>query len=324
VVANVWVVGLSAANFDAMIQPFPQGLVQVLFLTSLQRIAGFHTESGRTLLLSAQEHVLSLSSYSVAKHQQDRDAGIVSAPGENRQVGTLSCRRRFAMQVPFVASAAAACIGGGLLGNAEEAQAFTISPTGAMLPSEGEIEDAIPKSWNGIDNPFQDYPQKQFSRLDTKPDAIFYAEPRVVEHVDEAAVSKMTEYISTTLLSPGDAVLDLCSSWTSHLPSATKERLKLSSVVGLGMNEAELQANGVLDQYIVQDLNESPVMTKFANESFDVVMCQLSIDYLTKPLDVMREVARILKPGGRVAILFSNRLFLSKVCTRRIALYNTQ
>jgi SAM-dependent methyltransferase len=53
-------------------------------------------------------------------------------------------------------------------------------------------------------------------------------------------------------------------------------------------------------------------MTKFANESFDVVMCQLSIDYLTKPLDVMREVARILKPGGRVAILFSNRLFLSK------------
>jgi SAM-dependent methyltransferase len=46
--------------------------------------------------------------------------------------------------------------------------------------------------------------------------------------------------------------------------------------------------------------------------TFDVVLCQLSIDYLTKPLQVLKEVGRILKVGGTVHILFSNRLFLSK------------
>ena len=199
------------------------------------------------------------------------------------------------------------------LGYSRFVEAITTAPSGVVYPSEGEIEEAIPKDWSGIDNPFDDFPQKQFSRLDNKPDSIFYAEPRFVEHVDVSAVRKMSEYISNNLLVPGDTVLDLCSSWTSHIPLEVKERLKLSSIVGLGMNEEELKANKVLDSYTVQDLNENPKLIIFPDASFDIVLCQLSIDYLTRPLDVMREVGRILKPGGRVAILFSNRLFLSKV-----------
>jgi hypothetical protein len=201
------------------------------------------------------------------------------------------------------------------------ATAITISlGNGAILPSEGEIKQAIPTSWEGVDNPFEGSKTtsslgsgaRLFSRLDDTPDSIFYAQPRIVEHVDETAVRKMTAYISDRLLRPNSTVLDLCSSWTSHFTTNVKSRLHLQQVVGLGMNAYELSKNTVLDSYIVQDLNLQPHLP-FQNASFDLVLCQLSIDYLTKPLDVMNEVGRVLKDGGVVAIFFSNRLFLQKV-----------
>jgi len=200
--------------------------------------------------------------------------------------------------------------------------AITISlGNGAILPSKGEIQQAIPTSWEGVDNPFEGSSTttsssgsgaRLFSRLDDTPDSIFYAQPRIVEHVDETAVRTMTAYISDRLLRPNSTVLDLCSSWTSHFTTNVKSRRQLQQVVGLGMNAYELSNNAVLDSYIVQDLNLQPHLP-FQNATFDIVLCQLSIDYLTKPLDVMNEVGRVLKDGGVVAIFFSNRLFLQKV-----------
>jgi SAM-dependent methyltransferase len=79
------------------------------------------------------------------------------------------------------------------------------------------------------------------------------------------------------------------------------------------MNAKELEANKALTEWTVQDLNKNKyVQLPYENNSFDVVMCQLSIDYLIHPLEVMKEVSRVLKPGGKVAILISNRLFLTK------------
>jgi len=178
---------------------------------------------------------------------------------------------------------------------------------GANLPSEGEIENSIPTFWE--ENPFDTSYETMFSRLDNSPDSIFYAEPRFVEHIDDNAVRTLTSYISDRLLHPKDVVLDLCSSWTSHISVGTKQKLK--HVVGLGMNSEELVANPILDRFLVQDLNVRPQLP-LEDSLFDVVLCQLSIDYLTKPLDVMKEVGRVLKPGGTAAIFFSNRLFLNK------------
>jgi ubiquinone/menaquinone biosynthesis C-methylase UbiE len=36
----------------------------------------------------------------------------------------------------------------------------------------------------------------------------------------------------------------------------------------------------------------------FADSSFDVVTCVVSVDYLTKPLEVFKEISRVLRPGG--------------------------
>lgn len=184
--------------------------------------------------------------------------------------------------------------------------------TGIRLPDFGEIEASIPVDWSDVENPVTSSdPSLLFARLDGQPDSVFYKEPRFVEHVDENAVRLLTDYISKTAVRPGDrAILDLCASWTSHIdPDVAR---KLSRVSGLGMNAQELERNSALTDWTVQDLNENPRLARYQDGSFDVVLCQLSIDYLTKPLEVLQEVGRVLTPGGRVHIFFSNRLFLSK------------
>ena len=183
--------------------------------------------------------------------------------------------------------------------------------TGILLPSVGEIESAIPTTWDEDDSPLSSSDKSSFSRLDSSPDDIFYAEPRFVEHVDEQAVASMTTYISDRLLHSGDSVLDLCSSWTSHIKPEMKMQLK--RVAGLGMNAKELEANQSLTEWTVLDLNANKnVKLPYEDASFDVILLQLSIDYLIHPLEVMTEASRVLKKDGKIAILYSNRLFLQK------------
>ena len=183
--------------------------------------------------------------------------------------------------------------------------------TGIVLPDKGEIETAVPSDWEGVENPFSERGTGSIlTRLDSSDDAIFYSDPRFVEHVDNQAVSLMTDYISNVAIKAQTSdVLDLCSSWTSHI--AEEPRSSLKRVAGLGMNKQELEANKALSEWTVQDLNTKPKLP-YEDQSFDVVLCQLSIDYLTQPLEVCRETARVLRKGGTVHILFSNRLFLSK------------
>jgi ubiquinone/menaquinone biosynthesis C-methylase UbiE len=45
---------------------------------------------------------------------------------------------------------------------------------------------------------------------------------------------------------------------------------------------------------------------------FDHATCCVSVDYLTRPVEVFREVARVLRPAGLFVCTFSNRLFPTK------------
>jgi SAM-dependent methyltransferase len=194
------------------------------------------------------------------------------------------------------------------------AQAMYTDPaTRIVLPERGEIESAIPSNFD--DNPFEGLDKSSFGRLDQTPDTVFYKDPRFTEHVDDNAVQVMTNYISSKeVLGENDSVLDLCTSWTSHIDKKTVEKLNIKRIAGLGMNEEEMKQNTILNDYALVDLNVSPdVKLPYEDGSFNVVLCQLSIDYLIHPLNVMKEVSRVLKPGGKVVILFSNRLFIQKV-----------
>jgi hypothetical protein len=150
---------------------------------------------------------------------------------------------------------------------------------------------------------FSDNP---FARKDEEEDRVFYKEPRLVTHID-AQAQEIIGKLYEQLLRPGMRVLDLMSSWRSHVP----ESLDLAALVGLGMNKGEMADNPQLTESVVHDLNSQP-MLPFEDQSFDAVICTVSVEYMTRPFDVFADVGRILKPNGYFINTFSNRWFPPK------------
>ncbi|MEX1253030.1 MAG: class I SAM-dependent methyltransferase [Dehalococcoidia bacterium] len=147
---------------------------------------------------------------------------------------------------------------------------------------------------------------EHFRRQDERDDPLFYTAPRLVTHIDDHAIEAIRALYAELLTPEGD-VLDLMSSWKSHLPAEPPRRL----TVGLGMNGVELRENDQLDQGVVHDVNRTPHLP-FRDRSFDAVVMAVSVQYLTQPVQTFREVARILRPGGPFVITYSNRLFPEK------------
>jgi SAM-dependent methyltransferase len=146
-----------------------------------------------------------------------------------------------------------------------------------------------------------------YARQDEGADDRFYAEPRMVAHLDSRAQAAIGDYYRSVLDADLTA-LDLMSSFSSNLHADQKP----ARLLGLGMNAAELRANEMLDGAVVADLNATPVLP-FADSCFDAIICTVSVDYLTRPVDVFREARRVLRPGGAFALTFSNRWFPPKV-----------
>lgn len=149
-------------------------------------------------------------------------------------------------------------------------------------------------------------PDRAFRRQDESPDEEFYSFPRLVTHIDNRAITAVAQ-LYREYFPPGGEILDLMSSWVSHLPS----EVQYKRVVGLGMNETELQSNPRLDGYVIQDLNKNPGLP-FGDAEFDGCGICVSIDYLIRPIEVLRDLGRALKPGAPVIISFSNRCFPTK------------
>jgi len=145
-----------------------------------------------------------------------------------------------------------------------------------------------------------------FKRMDETPDSEFYKKPRLVDHIDTQAKEILRE-LHVQFVPEGSHILDLMSSVTTHLPENFK-----ACITGLGLNEDELKANPLLNEYVICDLNAEPVIP-FPDNTFDALLCSLSIEYLTQPELIIEEIARVLKPGGKVVISFSNRWFPPKV-----------
>lgn len=146
----------------------------------------------------------------------------------------------------------------------------------------------------------------QRTKLDESNDTYFYDVPRFVTHVDEGFINRLTD-LYRAKLSPNSRILDLMSSWVSHLP----EEMAFEWVEGHGLNEEELAKNPRLNQYFVQNLNENPKLP-LADQSFDAVLNTVSVQYLQQPEVVFAEIYRVLKPGGIAIVSFSNRMFYQK------------
>jgi FKBP-type peptidyl-prolyl cis-trans isomerase 2/SAM-dependent methyltransferase len=146
-----------------------------------------------------------------------------------------------------------------------------------------------------------------FRRTEDGDDAAFYAKPRMVVHLDAAALAQVTE-IYREHLSAGMQVLDLMSSHRSHLP----DDVGVSEVIGIGLNGAEMAGNPQLAGHEVHDLNANPRLP-FGTAAFDAAVCTVSVEYLIHPREVFRDVARVLRPGAPFVATFSHRWFPPKV-----------
>jgi SAM-dependent methyltransferase len=158
-------------------------------------------------------------------------------------------------------------------------------------------------------DPYAGFPPGFFQRADGRDDAVFYGPPRLVTHIDDAAIAAVAE-LYAELGIDGSAptprrVLDLMSSWVSHF------RTPPADLVVLGMNAEELAANPAATQRLVHDLNADPRLP-LPDADVDAAVCCVSIDYLTRPIEVLAEAARVLRPGAPAVITFSNRCFPTK------------
>ena len=151
-----------------------------------------------------------------------------------------------------------------------------------------------------------DIPERFFEREDESDDGLFYRSPRFVTHIDDATIDALTAFYEE-FLPPGARILDLMSSWISHLPPD----IAYAHVAGLGMNAEELAANTRLSARIVHDLNIDPRLP-FADASFDRAVIAVSVQYLVRPFAVFADLRRVLAPGGRVAVAMSHRCFPTK------------
>jgi SAM-dependent methyltransferase len=150
------------------------------------------------------------------------------------------------------------------------------------------------------------FTQEMFRRYDESPDEAFYAAPRLVKHLDEAAIEAVTDLYREVFPAEG-TVLDLMSSWVSHFPP----EVDYARTVGLGLNHEELAYNAQLDEFLVQNLNTHPVLP-YADRTFDGVGICVSVQYLIHPVEILREVRRVLKPEAPLVVTFSNRCFPTK------------
>lgn len=147
-----------------------------------------------------------------------------------------------------------------------------------------------------------------FKRQDESADTEFYRIDRFVNHLDTRALETVSSIIGRLVIEDRPAILDLMASFDSHVPPG----LEASEVAGLGLNRNELERNKRLTRRVIHDLNLDPKLP-FEDASFDTVLNTVSVDYLTRPLEVFREVGRVLKPGGLFLVIFSNRWFPPKV-----------
>ncbi|KAF2206640.1 hypothetical protein CERZMDRAFT_115647 [Cercospora zeae-maydis SCOH1-5] len=176
------------------------------------------------------------------------------------------------------------------------------------------------------------YTPSDFLRQDPSPDTSFYSAPRFVTHIDVAAIETLKAYYANELpQAPGTRILDVCSSWVSHFPEPLEKAVDKGqvSVVGVGMNRRELERNGMLNGgRVVGDLNQKPDVGEVLREAgvsvscgdekegFDAVTNVVSTDYLIHPVAVLESLRGIVKPGGRVHLVISNRCFPTKVIRR--------
>jgi SAM-dependent methyltransferase len=102
-------------------------------------------------------------------------------------------------------------------------------------------------------------------------------------------------------LRPGAVALDAGCGRTTRLRFY---RDRIERLVGLDRDEAAGRENPFLDEFVPGDLEQA---LPFAGDSFDLVYANFVVEHLQQPERVFAEWRRVLRPGGTLVLLTSNR-----------------
>jgi SAM-dependent methyltransferase len=160
---------------------------------------------------------------------------------------------------------------------------------------------------DGCDTTFRH--EHAFARIDESDDIDYFSEPDLDPFWDNSALSIVSS-LYDDLLSDDMTVLDLMAG--AHSPLVNSQ-VKTTRVVCSGLNPLELDANPICTQKYQINVNHSNALDIFNDCEFDAVLIHAAIEYATQPDHLMLQIARILKPGGRIIISFSNRSVTAKV-----------
>ena len=69
----------------------------------------------------------------------------------------------------------------------------------------------------------------------------------------------------------------------------------------------EMLANAWKDHEYTQIVGDVSALSRFDDNSFDFIICHNVLEYIDDKQTVIRELARVLKPGGRISIVKHNR-----------------
>ncbi len=169
--------------------------------------------------------------------------------------------------------------------------------------SEDALRDLIVRDEDAEKGTLDFFDESDFARDDETNDAEYHKNKGSLDKLDAVARAVIGDFFED-LIPKHANILDLMAGADSHI----KEELKPSSVTGLGLNEAELDANPALTTKTIHDVNADTKLP-FDDETFDVVVNTNAVQYVKRPIELFSEVARVLKPGGTVAVVFSNRMF---------------